>query len=78
MARYTKFQNFSDSTKTQVFRKKQTKNKIKNFAVDSSLPDRTFYYKDFSKRLVVNLKARFDYTYRDHIFTLSSILDPNS
>ena len=39
--------------------------------------DRIFYYEDFSSRLVSDLKSRFEYAYKDQIFTISSILDPN-
>ena len=39
--------------------------------------DRIFDHEDFSSRLVSDLKSRFEYAYKDQIFTISSILDPN-
>ena len=46
-------------------------------ASNSSIQDRTFYYEDFSSRLIEGLKSRFEYAFKDQIFTISSILDPN-
>ena len=45
-------------------------------SVDTSLPVGTFYYEDFSKRLVENLRARFDYDYKVIVILYGRIIRP--